>query len=35
LTSGNIDVTPSSNAVPFTATKLAGDVGCAQVLTRF
>src|SRR5262249_20912747 len=25
LTSGNIDVTPSSNAIPFTATKLAGD----------
>ena len=35
LTSGNINVTPSSNAVPFTATKLAGDVGCAEVLSHF
>ena len=32
---GNIDVTPSSNAVAFTATKLAGDVGCAEVLSKF
>jgi hypothetical protein len=35
LSSGNIDVTPSSNAVAFTATKLAGDVGCAEVLSKF
>jgi hypothetical protein len=35
LTSGNIDVTPSSNAIPFTATKLTGNVPCSDVLTHF
>jgi len=35
LTSGNIDVTPSSTAIPFTATKLAGDVPCSTVLKSF
>jgi hypothetical protein len=35
LTSGNINVTPSSNAIPFTATKLAGNVPCSEVLTHF
>jgi hypothetical protein len=35
LTSGSINVTPSSTSIPFSATKLAGDVSCADVLTRF
>src|SRR5262249_45018788 len=35
LMSGNINVTPSSNAIPFTATKLSGNVSCTDVLTRF
>ena len=35
LTSGNINVTPSSNAIPFTATKLAGNVPCSEVLMNF
>jgi len=35
LTSGSINVTPSSKAVPFTAKKLAGDVACADVLKNF
>lgn len=35
LTSGTISVTPSSTAVPFTATRLDGDVPCSQVLTHF
>src|SRR5262249_20742477 len=35
LTSGNINVTPASMSIPFTSTKLAGDVPCSQVLTQF
>ncbi|HVU00206.1 MAG TPA: hypothetical protein VHE30_00590, partial [Polyangiaceae bacterium] len=35
LTSGTISVTPTSPSVAFTATKLPGDVPCADVLTRF
>ncbi len=31
---GNLNVVPSSNAVPVTAIKLAGDVPCATVLTH-
>jgi hypothetical protein len=34
LSSGTISVTPSSNAVPFSASKLAGDVPCSQVLSQ-
>jgi hypothetical protein len=33
--SGNINVTPTASAIPYTATKLAGAVDCAQVLTHF
>jgi hypothetical protein len=35
LSSGDINVTPTSNAIPFTAKKLAGDVACADVLKNF
>jgi hypothetical protein len=35
LTSGSINVTPSSTAIPFTAKKLAGDVACTDVLKNF
>ena len=35
LTSGNINVTPSSSAIPFTAAKLAGDVPCSSVVSMF
>jgi hypothetical protein len=31
---GVLNVVPDSNAVPVTAIKLAGDVGCATVLTH-
>jgi hypothetical protein len=35
LSSGTISVTPSSPSVPFSATRLAGDVACSDVVTRF
>jgi len=35
LSSGNINVTPSSTAIPFTATKLAGNVPCSTVVSMF
>jgi hypothetical protein len=35
LTTGNINVTPSSTSIPFTATKLAGNVPCSTVVTMF
>ena len=35
LTMGNINVTPSSTSIPFSAKKLARDVACADVLKNF
>jgi hypothetical protein len=35
VTSGTITVAPNSTSIPFTATKLAGDVLCPTVLTMF
>jgi hypothetical protein len=35
LSSGMINVTPSSSSIPFTATKLTGDVPCSTVASMF
>jgi len=34
LSSGTISVTPASSAVPFSASKLAGDVSCSSILSQ-
>jgi hypothetical protein len=35
LTMGSINVTPSSSAIPFSATRLAGNVPCTTVASMF
>jgi hypothetical protein len=35
ITSGMIKIIPKADRIPFTATRLPGDVPCAEVLTKF